>query len=178
LKEHSNMVLTREPGGTEGAERIRDFILDDGSAEYNGDTMLALYWASRLDHVGKLVVPNLEKGVHVISDRFDSSTFAYQLYGQEDKGLHELFTLLRSNLPVVPDLYIYLDVDPDIGQARVKNRGEENHLDRRDRDFHLRVRDGYHDFIKDQPHVVIDANQDIELVKKDFLSTINNILAN
>jgi dTMP kinase len=141
-------VFTREPGGTPLAEKIREVIFSEEAKETDALTNFALFWAARADHMLHNVRPSLEQGLHVISDRFDLSTFAYQLYGQENHNLLELFWQMRRMYSVpVPDLYIYLDVDPEIGLARVRGRGTGNHYDERDIEFHQRVREGYQEFL-------------------------------
>lgn len=175
-------VFTREPGGTPLAEKIREVIFCEEAREADALTTFALFWAARADHMEKKVRPALENGLHVVSDRFDLSTFAYQLYGQQNLNLLDLFWRMREMYSVpVPDLYIYLDVDPVIGLERTRKRGDGNHYDEKDIEFHQRVREGYREFLfrsRDRLQVVgstckmVDASQDPHDVIHEVLSIV------
>ena len=107
-------LLTREPGGTFGAEAIRDLVLEGTSDRWSGMTELLLMYAARLDHVEKLIKPALDRGVWVLSDRFADSSMAYQGYA---RGLGE--THVKAVHEAVmdgfePDLTILFDMDPVI----------------------------------------------------------------
>ncbi len=110
------------------------------------------------------VRPALEAGVSVICDRFDSSTWAYQIVGQEQGQLRHLFYKMRQHYlaSVEPDRYVILDVRPEVGLARAKGRGETlTHFDERDLDFHRRVSAGFLEFARALPPdqvTIIDAN--------------------
>ncbi len=183
LKEKSgdNVVFTREPGGSPFGEIIREVALKSPYAkDASAETMLCLMFAARYDHVDKIIKPSLNSGKHVISDRFDASSFTYQIYAQETPQIENLFWSLRERLSCVPDLYIYIDVEVEEGLRRVQNRNantnENNHFDGRKVDFHKRIKQGYTEFFKKVPHVVIDANRPLEDVKKDFFNTIDSTL--
>lgn len=174
-------LFTREPGGTPLAERIRAAIISPEAAEANAETQFALIFASRLEHVRAKIQPALEAGKTVISERFDSSTYAYQVHGQEAHYLKPLFFEFRKLLgTTVPDLYIFLDVDSQTGVLRVsKNKKKEeplDHFEKRAVDFHDRVRKGYAEFFKQVPHVIVDANRPLEEVQQDVLSIIRKCL--
>lgn len=137
-------LLTREPGGTFGAEAIRDLVLEGTSDRWSGMTELLLMYAARLDHVEKLIKPALERGVWVISDRFSDSSMAYQGYARElgpekVKALHDA---VMDGFG--PDLTILFDIDPILAQKRVETRGE--YLSRFDAEsiaFHNTLRDAF-----------------------------------
>jgi dTMP kinase len=149
-------VLTREPGGTPYAEKIRQLLLMDQDGEgSSAHTQLALFWAARSDHIHRLIRPRLEAGETVVTDRFDLSTYAYQLCGkQAPKELEKLFWKMRevyvtSQLPANSIHYIYLDIPPEIGLERIAARnGEVTHFDRESLEFHQRVYQGGHAFMK------------------------------
>ncbi len=169
-----SVVITREPGGSPYAEAIREVMLGHNLAKTaDAKTMLCLMFAARFDHVRNTIVPALDQGKHVICDRFDGSSFAYQLYGQKNPEAKKLFWNLRSNVDRLPDLYIYADVDVEEGLRRVHSRnkisGKGNHFDDRGIDFHQRLRTGFKAFLKKVPHITIDANQAREKVVEDFL---------
>lgn len=175
----SKFILTHEPGGTPFAEKIRTLILSDDGRRASAETHFALNWAYRYDHINNLIKPSLSKGINVINDRCDSSTYAYQVCAQDGRNLKKLFWQTRDVYfgDTKPDLYIFLDVEPKIGMARVSRRmGEWTHFDNRKLDFHKKVRDGFKKFLKNVPHKIIDANRSLEEVKKDFIKIIKEIL--
>src|SRR3989344_3428467 len=173
------ILLTHEPGGTELADKIRTLVLSKEAKDAGAETQFGLMWAARAEHLKKKIIPALAKGVNVISDRFDSSTFAYQIYGQEAKHLEKLFWQTREVFlrERKPDLYIFLDVEPEVGLERVAGRKEtKTHFDEQKLDFHKRVHVGFLEFLKHVPHKMIDANQPIESVKADFLKCVKMVL--
>lgn len=172
-----SVLITREPGGSQYAEAIRELALKHPLAkDATADTMLCLMFAARFDHVANTIIPALESGKHVITDRFDASTFAYQLYAQESQELEALFWSLRQRITRLPDFYVYADVDVKEGLRRTSKRavgqGEENHFDVRDVEFHTRQREGYKTFLDKVNHRIIDANQPLEKVVSDFMDTL------
>ena len=176
-----SVLITREPGGSEYAEVIRDAALKHQLAkDAIAETMICLMFAARHDHVAKTVVPTLKKGTHVITDRFDASSYAYQIYAQEGKHIEKLFWELRSSVARLPDLYIYVDVEVEEGLRRARKRNtnttDGNHFDDRDVSFHTRLRKGYKTFLKKVPHIVIDANRPLDEVKKSFIETVKKVI--
>lgn len=135
-------ILTREPGGTQAADRIREVILNP-SLTINPLSEFLLYSASRAQHVEEVIRPALAAGKIIISDRFYGASVAYQGYGRGlDLGfIHELNTRVTSGLK--PDLVLLLDIDPEKGLARVAERGQKDRLELADLNFHRRVREGF-----------------------------------
>lgn len=176
------ILLTHEPGGTGFADKIRALVLSKEAKTAGAETQFGLMWAARAEHLKHKIIPALAKGITVVSDRFDSSTFAYQIFGQEAKHLKELFWLTREVFlrERKPDLYIFLDVLPEVGLARIaenKRKGELlDHFEKRSLDFHRRVREGYREFLKTVPHTIIDANRPLEAVQEDTFSVIRKYL--
>jgi dTMP kinase len=174
------IITTREPGGTPYAEEIRRIILKSENADQaDAKTHFALFWAARADHLKNKIIPALESGINVISDRFDSSTFAYQIYGQEAKELEGFFWQMRDFYlgDNKPDIYIYLDVSAEEGLRRksFQSEDENNHFDDRKVDFHNRMRNGFTEFLKRVPSVVIDANPSKMEVKKALIEAVDKI---
>jgi len=173
-----SLVLTREPGGSVYAEDIRNLILKNLHAgQADAKTLFALFWAARADHLKNTIKPALEAGKTVISDRFDSSTFAYQLVAQGNRELEDLFWKMREFYlgDLKPDLYVYFDIDPVIGLARKNQQGAEelNHFEARKIDFHSAIRAGFREFITLVPNAVtIDASQSKEKVWEEFKSVL------
>jgi len=118
-------VLTREPGGTFGAEAIRDLVLAGTQDRWSGMTELLLMYAARLDHVEKLIKPSLERGVWVICDRFSDSSMAYQGHAR-GLGADRVAAVHEAVMDgFEPDLTILFDIDPILAQKRVETRGED-----------------------------------------------------
>jgi dTMP kinase len=142
-------VLTREPGGTFGAEAIRKLVLDGTKDRWSGMTELLLMYAARVDHVEKLIRPALDRGAWVISDRFADSSLAYQGYARgidlsRIKGVHNA---VMDGFE--PDLTILFDIDPVIAMKRVETRGEEiSRFDAESMEFHNTLRDAFLDIAK------------------------------
>lgn len=153
-------VVTREPGGTFGAEAIRDLVLDGTHERWSGMTELLLMYAARLDHMEKLIKPALERGVWVICDRFSDSSMAYQgvargLGADRVAAVHA--TVMEG---FKPDLTILFDIDPILTQKRVQTRGGElSRFDTETLEFHKKLRKGFLDIATDDPKRVktIDA---------------------
>lgn len=149
----NQFVFTREPGGTGSvvAENVRKLILDPTSKNADPDAIFHLFWASRVEHIKHVIWPAMKEGKIVVTDRFDASTYAYQIIGEVHNHLTDMFVSLRKQYvwPLKPS-YIILDVDPRVGRERaLKSRGVEiNHFDQREIDFYTRVRAGYADFFR------------------------------
>lgn len=176
------VLFTREPGGSIFGEEVRKLILSDGGKRADAATMFLLFWAARIDHSYNTIKPAVASGKHVVSDRFDSSTWAYQVYAQENDELRDLFWSLREIMvPIKPALYLYLDVEPEIGLSRAKERGERNHFDERDIKFHTDVRDGFQDFLKlieGKTHTaIVNASRPIDKVVSDVIKILKPFLA-
>ena len=170
------VVVTREPGGIDIAEQIRSVILDKNNTKMEGRTEALLYAAARRQHLVEKVIPSLKEGNIVLCDRFVDSSLAYQGYAR-GLGIDEVFTVNKFAIEdLMPDLTLYLDLDPQIGLNRIaKNKGREiNRLDLEEINFHIKVREGYEEVLKMFPErmVRIDANQEVGKVVAD----INRVL--
>lgn len=135
------VVMTREPGGTALGEAIRSLIL--GDHHIVSEAELLLLFAARAQHVKQVIGPALQEGVWVISDRFTEATHAYQGGGRgiETEIIDHLEQWVLGGLQ--PDLTLLLDVSPEIGMERIKNRGSRDRFEREDRAFFERVRARY-----------------------------------
>lgn len=174
--------FSREPGGTPHAEALRSVALSDLAKGADALTQFLTMWASRRDHVMRGIVPQIEKGKHVMLDRADSSTWAFQIFGQEGHNLRKLFKSMREHVfgEHTPDLYVIFHVDPEVAYSRKKAQlgDDRNHYDSRGVDFYKRTMDGYLDFVKKMkvPHVIIDASKSIENVKEQCLKALKKVL--
>lgn len=175
-----DIVTTREPGGVEIAERIRDVILDVNHVAMDSKTELLLYMAARRQHYVEKVLPALEAGKVVLIDRFIDSSIAYQGAGRGlDKDiitrLNDFATDGRK-----PDLTLYFDVESKIGLARIAKNAERevNRLDLEKLDMHKRVREGYLALTEQEKRIVtIDASRELAVVVLETLHTILEQLA-
>lgn len=163
-----DVLATREPGGSPGAEEIRTLLVSGEPGHWDGLTEALLHNAARRDHLVRTVWPALEAGRWVLCDRFADSTLAYQGYGRGlDHGvIAQLHALTTGGF--VPDLTLILDLPPEVGMARTRNRrgGGEDRYERMDLDFHRRLRQGFLDIARREPErcVVVDASQPLEVV--------------
>lgn len=178
------IITTREPGGSPYAELIRSVTIKTPLAKTTPtETTLCLMFASRFDNLKNLIKPALDAGTHVISDRFDASSYTYQVHSQSGGTLDKLFWELRARMEVVPDLYIFIDVEPREGIRRASHRNqalnlgkEYDHFDDREIAFHEKVRQGYKKFFKKVPHIVIDGNKSLNVVKEEFIKKVGEVL--
>lgn len=176
--EGKNVVFTFEPGGTVIGKEIREVLLCHRRDHLTPLTELLLFVADRAQHLEEVVRPNLEAGKHVISDRFASSSFAYQIRANQREDLRHAFDMLHEWAigPTRPDLYILLDLDPPIAKVRMAKRNDNTRLDVKEPDYHRRVRDGLLEYIKDFPHAVIDASCPPEEVREKVWRAVNGVL--
>ena len=170
------VVVTREPGGIDIAEQIRSVILDRKNTKMEGRTEALLYAAARRQHLVEKVIPSLKEGNIVLCDRFIDSSLAYQGYAR-GLGINEVYSVNKFAIEnIMPDLTLYLDLDPQIGLNRIaKNKGREiNRLDLEEINFHVKVREGYEEVLKMFPErmVRIDANQEIGKVIADITNVL------
>ena len=180
LKDKGYPVLTtREPGGTSIGDQIRDVLHDLNNTEMHPHTEILLYQASRAQLVEQVIVPHLKSGGIILCDRYSDSTLAYQGYGHQ-LNLKKLAALIDfATRGLKPDLSLLLDVDVEEGLRRRARGGEWNRLDAYDLDFHQRVRQGYHELVRQEPQrwVVIDAGQPPERVQADIRKFVMERLA-
>lgn len=173
-------ITTREPGGVDIAEKIRQVILDPDHTRMDAKTELLLYIASRRQHLVERVLPALAAGKIVLMDRFIDSSVAYQGYGRglSVEDIEWLNQFATDGLK--PDLTLYFDLDVEEGLARIaKNQEREvNRLDLEGLELHQKVRQGYLALSEKEPEriVKIDASQSFEAVFADVLAVLENRL--
>jgi dTMP kinase len=169
-------ISTREPGGINIAEQIREVILNTDNTAMDKRTEALLYAAARRQHLVEKVIPALNEGKVVISDRFIDASLVYQGYAR-GIGMDKVMEINEFAIDgCMPHLTIYLDIDPEIGLKRIaKNKNREiNRLDLENIDFHNKVREGYMILRKRYPQRIkmVDANQSIEEVSQDIINVI------
>ena len=156
------LVLTREPGGIEIAEKIRDIILDLRHTAMDARTEALLYAAARRQHLAEKVLPALHRGAAVICDRFIDSSLAYQGHAR-GLGIDDVWAINAfATQGVWPDVTLYLDIEPEEGLRRIaaSDRREVNRLDLEKIEFHRRVLEGYMKILERFPDriALIDAS--------------------
>lgn len=173
-------ITTREPGGVEIAEKIREVILDPSHTEMDPKTELLLYIASRRQHLAERVLPALEAGKLVIMDRFIDSSVAYQGFGRglEVADIEWLNQFATDGLK--PNRTFYFDIDVEEGLARIAKSAsrEVNRLDLEGLSLHQKVRQGYLAILEKEPQrvVKIDASQPFDQVVEDTWLLLKEIL--
>ena len=173
------IVLTREPGGSDIGDQIRRVLHDSRNIAMDARTEILLYSASRAQHVAQCIRPALAAGKIVISDRYADSTLAYQGYGRglDLETLRTITAFATSGL--TPDLTLYLDIEAQEGLQRRQLGGDEwNRLDAEALEFHQRVRAGYLELTDLEPErwVVIDAARSAKEVQAEIRATVRGKL--
>ncbi|MFD2638527.1 dTMP kinase [Piscibacillus salipiscarius] len=181
LKEEGyDVIHTREPGGIEIAEKIREVILNKDHTAMDGKTEALLYAAARRQHLVEKVIPALNKGTIVLCDRFVDSSLAYQGYAR-GLGIDEVYKINEFAIDdCMPNLTILFELDPQIGLKRIAdNKGrEQNRLDLEKLTFHEKVAEAYQ-ILKDRFHdriKTVDAEQSQEAVQSECLKIVKEYL--
>lgn len=163
------VVLTREPGGSPGAEEIRRLLLEGDRDRWSAETEILLFTAARRDHLERVIAPALTQGRVVICDRFADSTRMYQ--GLRGQGLRDAVDVLHAlMIGREPDLTILIDIDPAAGLARALSRGGgEARFESFGETLQARMRAGFLDLAREFPQrfVVIEGNRDPDVVAAD-----------
>lgn len=178
-KEDYRLKLTREPGGSKIAEQIRSIILDPKNMEMDARCEALLYAAARRQHLVDKVIPSLEQGISVISDRFVDSSLAYQGAGRQI-GMNEVWSINEFAIEsCFPDKTIYLDIDAQTGLDRIqKGREYLDRLDQEELSFHERVFEGYQEVLKRFPDrfIKVNAKNQLEEVIEDTYQIMKGLL--
>ena len=171
----NDVVFTREPGGTPLAEKLRHLIKHETEEPVTDKAELLMLYAARIQLVDNVIKPALAQGKWVVGDRHDMSSQAYQGGGRQ-LGAAFLTNLKKTVLgDFEPDLTLYLDIDPAVGLARARGRGELDRIEQQHQDFFHRTRARYLELVKDNPKaVIINAEQSIEQVQADIKSAVKN----
>ncbi|UCE19298.1 MAG: dTMP kinase [Gemmatimonadota bacterium] len=173
------VVLTREPGGTEISEKIRAVLLDRSNHTMSWLTEMFLYMASRAQLTEEIIRPSLDKGSVVISDRFMDATLAYQGYGRglDREMIRQLNIVATSKL--IPDLTILMDLVPEICSRRMAAMGKSiDRLEGAGSEFQKKVREGYLEMagMESQRFRVIDAGKSIDENEREIREIIGSLL--
>ena len=174
-----DVVLTREPGGSPGAEDIRALVLEGEPDRWSPETELLLFTAARRDHLERTIRPAIEAGKIVICDRFADSTRMYQ--GLRRAGLRVLVDQLHDlMIGREPDLTVLIDMDPEIGLSRALSRnGGEERFESFGNDLQAKMRAGFLNLAAEFPDrfTTINGGRDIEAVSADVAARVTGWLA-
>ncbi len=172
------VVRTREPGGTDLAEKIRAILLDDQHGELSGQSELLLVFASRAQHLEELIRPALARGDTVLCDRFTDASWAYQGGGRQMpvEWISALEQMVHGDLQ--PDLTLLLDLPVEQGLKRASRRGEADRFEQESSGFFKRVRQAYLARVKSSADrfEIIDASGDIDQVWSQIESVLERRL--
>jgi dTMP kinase len=176
---HRPFLLTREPGGTEVGEKIRQILLSSENAGIEPMAELFLYAAARVQHIRQVILPALQAGKIVLCDRFADATLAYQGYGRglDREWIEKIHS--RTMDKVTPDLTFLLDLPVEEGLQRAFKRMEK-HASKEDRfekealDFHRRVREGYLVLAEGEPEriIILDGMKDEQTLHREIISCL------
>lgn len=173
-----SVVLTREPGGTELAEKIRALLLDKNSEAITPTAELLLMFAARAQHIAQVIEPALQQGQWVLCDRFTDATFAYQGGGRDMDGqtIAWLEQCVQGDLR--PDLTLLLDAPVATGMRRAQQRSESDRFEQERLDFFERVRQAYLQLAQQHPQriKIINAAQALAQVQRDIAEVIGSLV--
>ena len=176
--EGHSVLLTREPGGSPGAEEIRSLVLEGEPDRWSAETEILLFTAARRDHLERTILPALAAGTIVICDRFVDSTRVYQ--GLTRGDLRDVVDKLHAlMIGREADLTLLFDMDPKLGLARAKARQTpEERFEDMGLEMQLAMRQGFLALAKGAPErfAVIDAGRDIEAIAADALAAVRAAL--
>ncbi len=181
---YREVILTREPGGSSGAEEIRNLLLKGESGRWDKLSELLLFSAARRDHLVKKIWPAMEQGAVVLSDRFADSTIAYQCYGygfnqEMYNQVNMLYEIIAGKFQ--PDLTFILDLDIETGISRSRKRegNDEQRFEDMDLTFHQNLRNGFLALAKSNTsrYVLIDASQSIQDIHAQIVAELNKRIA-
>lgn len=174
-------LVTREPGGTPEAEAVRALLVSGDVARWTAKSEALLNYAAREQHLEQIIHPALAAGRTVLCDRFMDSTRAYQGYagGCEAGFIDALEKAIVGSTR--PNLTLVFDLDPAIGLARARSRGDavaEDRYERKGLAFHQKLREGFLDILRREPKRcrLVDASQDVDAVAEDVWSVVEGVL--
>lgn len=169
-------VETREPGGTQLGEELRNILLHHKHDEMSADAELLMMFAARAQHLKQVIIPALGRGKYVLCDRFTEATYAYQGGGRciDERKIADLENWVQGDLR--PDLTIILDAPVSTGRARAGSRSSPDRIEREQDDFFERVRNTYLALARRYPHriAVVDAGVDLAAVQDQIYRVLHD----
>ena len=171
------ILLTREPGGSDGAEEIRNLLLTGNTDRWSAETEILLFTAARRDHLERTILPALENGLAVLCDRFSDSTRVYQ--GVTRGDLRNLVDQLDSAMiPRQPDITVLIDLDPTISLARaIERSNDEARFEEFGVEMQIKLRKGFLTLAHEFPNrfMVIDGSRTEAEVAEDISKRLHEI---
>ena len=174
INKNSTLIKTREPGGSILGKEIRDMILNNNKLITPSNlTELLLYFADRAEHISKIILPALQNGNWIVSDRFSGSTLAYQGYGREINIdiIKQLENIVCQNIR--PDLTIFLDISPEESISRRKNKVADR-IEAEGLEFLKKVNDGFKLIALENNWEIIKASGDSKSISQKIQSSLIN----
>ncbi len=177
LHKNHNVIMTREPGGSEIAEIIRDVILNPKNKAMTPRTEALLIAASRAQHLDDTILPAINEGKIVLCDRYLDSSLAYQAVARH-LGFDFVLAINQYATEHMPNVTFYIDLEPEVGIARIAKRKKYDRLDQETIDYHHLVRQGYLEVLKKYPDriILIDGTQSLDEISTFILKEIQKIL--
>lgn len=172
LNKSQETILTREPGGTKTSEQIREILINN--VNLDAKTELLLNFASRNEHVEKLIKPSLQNNKIVICDRFFDSTYAYQgsAMGIDFALINKIKELTIGNF--APDITFLIDIDVETSLKRLSNRKDNNRYDAFSVNFHQKVRNGFLKIAKQNSRIkIIDGDKSADEIFSEIINYLN-----
>lgn len=177
MQQGFEVILTREPGGTPLAEKIRQLLLQPDQEQMSNATELLLLYAARAQHLAQVILPALAQGKIVLCDRFVDASLAYQ-HGGRELPREDIDLLTQKFVAKLPDVTFWLDAPVEVGMQRAKNRGELDRFEQEKLAFFGRVRAIYAQIAEQEPQRVIrlDATQTAAHIAHSALACIQQKL--
>ncbi len=178
-KESFPILVTREPGGTAIAEKIREILISPQNSEMVNECELLMYLAARAQHVREKIIPALKQGFIVLCDRFQEATFAYQGFGRNISldFLKKINSFATGGL--MPDFTFIFDISVDLSSARMQKMNKtKDRLELNDRAFYERISEGYRFLAKSEPQriLLLDGSEQLEKISDQVYCRIKDIL--
>ncbi|MBR1796887.1 MAG: dTMP kinase [Clostridiales bacterium] len=170
-------IEVREPGGTAVGEKIRTILLDRKNDSMTRMAELLLFEAARAQITEEVILPALERGVHVLCDRFYDSTSAYQGYANKmGRDLTDFLNMKATN-ETTPDVTFLLDIDPKTAYGRRATRGEEDRIELMGLSYQEKVREGYLELARTEERItVLDADRSPEAIYEDIRKQVWDLI--
>ena len=172
-KAKKDFFLTREPGGTKLAEKLREILVKKGDQNFSSITELLIIYAARHEHLKKKMIPNLKKKI-VLCDRFFYSTYCYQIFANDMPIRYLNFLHKNFAFNLLPDINILLQIDPKISIKRsLKIKNIENRFEKKSKNFHNKVSAGFNSICNKKNVLKFDGNIDINSLHRNIVDSIN-----
>ncbi len=177
ISNNVNTILTREPGGCDEAEEIRNLLVKGSIDKWDGLTEALMHNAARREHVMRVIKPALLKNKIVICDRFTDSTIAYQGIGQGVNKKFLTYIIKEVTENIIPNITFIFDMDIKNSLIRANKRDNNNRYEKFDINFHKKVRNYFLSLEKiDKRYTIINASNSIESISKIILASVNKII--